>query len=162
VEGTEDGNVARLRWIALLATTALALVACSGSGSGSGGAGQASATVAPAASAGGGGGYSRGDYGVGGSSSAPGSTAPGTVQLSGFTFVPAALTVAAGSTLSFVNADSVDHAVVEGENGAPAAGQSPLTVSPGKSVSLPIATAGTVRVTCTIHRSMNLTLTVTP
>jgi plastocyanin len=154
--------MARLGWIALLATTALTLVACSGSGSASGAAGQASPTVAPTASAGGGGGYSRGDYPVEGSSSAPGSVAPGTVQLSGFKFVPATLTVAAGSTLNFVNADSVDHTVVEGENGAPAAGQSPLTVSPGKSVSLPIATAGMVKVTCTIHPSMNLTLTVTP
>jgi plastocyanin len=156
----------RLRWIPVLVVAALTLAACTGSGGtgsgGTGNGGQASQTVAPAASAGGGGGYSRGDYGVGGSSSAPGSVAPGTVQLSGFKFVPAALTVAAGTAVSFANADSVDHTVVEGENGAPAPGQSPLTVSPGKSVSIPFATAGTVKVTCTIHPSMNLTLTVTP
>ncbi len=120
-------------------------------------------SVAPAASTSGGSGGSRGDYGPGTGSSVPaGSIAPGTVQLSGFAFVPSTLTVAAGTTVSFTNADTIGHTVVQGESGTPAAGQTPQPVDPGKTITIPFATPGTVKLTCTIHPSMSLTVTVTP
>ena len=158
----------RLRWIAIMVVAALTIAGCSGSGSGGGAYGvggnrSAAPAAAPAATAVGGSDGGRGNYGYStGSSARAGSVAPGTVQLSGFKFQPATLTVAAGSTVSFTNADSVDHAIVLGESGMPAAGETPQPVAPGKTVTIPFAAAGTVKLTCTIHPSMNLTVTVTP
>jgi plastocyanin len=35
-------------------------------------------------------------------------------------------------------------------------------MGPGETLKLPFAKAGTVKMTCTIHPAMNLTVTVTP
>ena len=126
-----------------------------------------SGSVAPApSSATSGGGKS--DYGSGygdaGASTAPAaSAAPGTVLLTGFAFAPATVSVAAGSTLAFTNQDSVKHQLVEGENGTPASASAPQSpVAPGQTVSIPFSKAGSLTITCTIHPSMNLKVTVTP
>jgi plastocyanin len=177
----------RLRAILVAGLVGGLVAACSGPGGGYGygvGAGVAAtatpvATVAasqtPAATAtdssSGGksdydyGGGSGGRYGSGGSTarSPAGSAAPGTVQLTGFAFQPGSLTVGAGTTVSFVNDDPADHRLVEGENGTAVTGSSiDATVAPGATAMVVLSKAGTVRITCTIHPSMNLTVTVTP
>jgi plastocyanin len=170
----------RLRWIPILALLVPVLTACSGAGYGGGayGGGAVSSpapTVAPAASvaaaptaSGAPSGGGRGDYGTSASASptaasgAASSTAPGSVHLTGFKFDPATAAVVAGSNLTFTNDDSIGHTIVEGENGTPAAGQTPQPVAPGKTVSLAFGSAGTVKLTCTIHPAMSMTVTVTP
>ena len=113
-----------------------------------------SATTGPGAAA----------SGAGASPKPAGASAPsGTVLLSGFAFNPTAVTVAAGSEIAFSNKDSVGHVLVDGEDGTPAsasAAKSP--VGPGQMVNLPFPKAGAFKITCTIHPSMNLTVTVTP
>ncbi len=150
--------------LAAAAIVAVVVAACSGTAGSS--AGVPSASSAPAASAagaasGGGGPY---DYGKGGDNGgdAAVSVPPGTVALSGYAFQPATLSVATGTTVTFTNGDSVAHAIVEGQNGTPAAGETAQTVQPGQSISHAFATAGTVMLTCTIHPSMHLTVTVGP
>ena len=127
----------------------------------------AGASAAPVGSTSGGGKY---DYGIGagaGASAAAatsgGAAASGSVLLSGFAFKPAEISVAAGSTIAFTNRDSVKHVLVEGQNGTPtSAGAPQSTVTPGQTVSIPFATAGAATITCTIHPSMNLAVTVAP
>lgn len=148
----------------LTAIVAVVVAACSGTAGTS--AGAPSASSAPAASAagaarGGGGPY---DYGKGGDNGggAAVSVPPDTVALSGYAFQPDTLSVATGTTVTFTNSDSVAHAIVEGQNGTPATGQTAQMVQPGQSVTHAFPTAGTVMLTCTIHPSMHLTVTVGP
>lgn len=165
----------RRRWIPILALLVPAIAACSGAGYGGGAYGGGAVTsppptVAPAASvavaptaSGTTSGGTRGDYGTSTSASPSAATAvSGGVHLTGYKFDPATITVAAGSSLTFTNDDSIGHTVVEGENGTPAAGQTPQPVAPGSTVSLAFGTAGAVKLTCTIHPSMSMTVTVTP
>jgi plastocyanin len=151
--------------LAAAAIVAVVVAACSGTAGGSAGAPSApAASVAASASdtTGGRGGIY--DYGRGGDTGggAAVSVAPGTVALSGYAFQPATLSVATGTTVTFTNSDSVAHAIVEGQDGTPAAGQTAQTVQPGQSVTHAFTTAGTVMLTCTIHPSMQLTVTVGP
>ena len=89
-------------------------------------------------------------------------TASGTVvKLSGFQFQPTTLTISAGTKVTFQNMDSTDHTVTNGKDGTPDA--NPLfdmAVSSGASVDFTFTTAGTFNVTCKIHHSMNMTITV--
>ncbi len=165
-----------LRVIVVVAGLALVAAGCSGTGGYGYGGGvvatqspTAAPTVAPTtaaspSAASGGGGYTRGDYPAGGDAStgAAGSAAPGTAALSGYAFVPATLSVATGGSLTFTNGDATAHAIVIGENGTPASGQTPQQVEAGQSISITFPTAGTVKLTCTIHPSMNATVTVGP
>lgn len=163
-----------LRVIVVVAGLALVAAGCSGTGGygyGGGVVATQSPTAAPtaapsaaAAPASGGGGYTKRDYGygTGASSSAAGSMAPGTAALSGYAFAPATLSVATGGSLTFTNGDATAHAIVIGENGTPASGQTPQQVEAGQSISIPFPTAGTVKLTCTIHPSMNATVSVGP
>jgi plastocyanin len=169
--------VRALRVIVVVAGLALVAAGCSGTGGyGYGGgvvatqsptaAPTAAPTVAPttaASSASGGGGYTKRDYGYGTASpGAAASVAPGTAALSGYAFVPATLSVATGGSLTLTNGDSTAHAIVIGENGTPASGHTPQQVEAGQSISITFPTAGTVKLTCTIHPSMNATVTVGP
>ncbi len=137
-------------------------VAGATSGGGKGGYDYGGTSSSPTAASGGG----KGGYDYGGPSSSPtpaGSAAPGTVLLTGFAFAPSAVSVAAGTSLAFTNQDSVKHELVEGENGTPASATAPRSpVAPGETVSIPFAKAGTLTITCTIHPSMNLKVTITP
>ena len=163
----------RLAALLLAGVVALAMAACTGSSSGGGvgygggiGPGPANPSVAPsAASSAGSGGYTRGDYSYGGAATASpaGSLEADTVLLSGFAFQPSTLSVPAGTTLTFKNADGAAHTVTNGENGlaiaSPAFDQ---RLAAGSSTTVAFPVAGEVKVTCAIHHSMNLTVTVTP
>ena len=89
-------------------------------------------------------------------------TSGGTVvKLSGFQFQPATLTITAGTKVTFQNMDGTEHTVTNGKDGTPDA--NPLfdmPVASGASVDFTFTTAGTFNVTCKIHHSMNLTITV--
>lgn len=83
-----------------------------------------------------------------------------TVTISGRSF-GGDITIAAGSTVTFVNNDSVGHTVTNGENGVAAADalfDEPL--ADGGTFEFTFDTPGVYLVTCRIHSSMNLTITV--
>lgn len=95
---------------------------------------------------------------AGQSSAASGGTV---VKLTGFQFQPSSLTISAGTKVTFQNMDSTDHTVTNGKDGTPDA--NPLfdmPVSSGASVDFTFTKAGTFNVTCKIHHSMNMTITV--
>jgi manganese oxidase len=97
------------------------------------------------------------------SSSAQSSTGSGgnTVTLSGLAFSPTSLIVKAGTTVTFKNNDSVDHTVTNGKDGKPDANAAfDKSLPQGQSVDITFGTAGTFNVTCKIHSSMNMTVTV--
>ena len=73
-------------------------------------------------------------------------------------FEPAVLTVAAGASVSFVNADDVNHNLQQtGPDGV----RKDLGVSkPGETVSMSFAGAGLYLVNCQIHPRMKLKVTV--
>ncbi len=123
-----------------LAGIALLLAACSSSGTGV----AATATATAIASA-----------------SQPASSGAAAVKMVGFQFDPAVLTVKTGTKVTFTNNDSALHDVAEGQNGKKAdAAHFDEDVKPGASTTITFDTAGTVHVTCLIHPTMNLTVTV--
>jgi plastocyanin len=174
-----DGGAAmtRVRMIVITAIAVVALAACSGAG-GATPSPSAPPTAAPAAAptvaataASSGAAHGGGKYGGGGEYATPGpsaagsgpSAAPGTVQLSGFAFVPGSLTVKTGGTVTFTNADTATHTVTEGQDGTPVANpMSDTHLATGASTKVTFAKAGTYHFTCTIHHSMNVTVTVAP
>ena len=84
-----------------------------------------------------------------------------TVRLSQFAFDPEELTIAAGTEVSFVNADSAAHTVTEGSDGT--AAEDPIIdeeLQQNGSTSFTFDEAGTYQITCLFHPSMNLTITV--
>jgi plastocyanin len=92
--------------------------------------------------------------------SAAASGAATTVEIANLTFGPD-LTVAAGTNVTFTNRDTVPHTATEGSNGvaAPTA-RFNLQLPLGASESYTFVDAGTYKVTCTIHLTMNMTITV--
>jgi len=83
------------------------------------------------------------------------------VTLSGLAFSPTTLTVKAGTTVTFQNKDTVDHTVTNGKDGKPDANAAfDKNLSVGQSVDITFSTAGTFNVTCKIHSTMNMTVTV--
>ena len=86
-----------------------------------------------------------------------------TVRLSQFAFDPEELTIAVGTTVRFVNADSAAHTVTEGTDGT--AVDDPIIdeeLEQGGATSYTFDEAGTYDITCKIHPSMQLTITVEP
>ena len=84
-----------------------------------------------------------------------------TVTLSGLAFSPTSLTVKAGTTVTFQNKDTVDHTVTNGKDGTPDANAAfDKSLPAGQSVDITFDKAGTFNVTCKIHSSMNMTVTV--
>jgi plastocyanin len=84
-----------------------------------------------------------------------------TVNMAGFKFDPTALTVKVGTKVTFKNSDAATHDVAEGQDGKKADGAKfDEEVKAGSSTTITFDTAGTVHVTCLIHPTMNLTVTV--
>jgi plastocyanin len=131
----------------------LALAACSPSASASSPAESAAASLAepPAQSAAASAAASPSEAAVGGDT---------TVTISGNSF-GGDITIAAGSTVTWVNNDSVGHTVTNGENGSAAADALfDEPVADGGTFEFTFDTPGVYQVTCRIHSSMNMTITV--
>lgn len=80
-----------------------------------------------------------------------------TVSMANTTFTPSTLTIAAGTTVTFT--DTSGHTVTEGTDGT--AVDDPIVDEEGGSdVSVTFDEAGTYNITCKIHPSMNMTITV--
>ena len=87
------------------------------------------------------------------------SGAAATVEIANLKFGPD-LTVAAGTTVTFTNKDTLVHTATEGSNGVKAAdARFDLQLPVGASATYTFADAGTYKVTCTIHLTMNMTIT---
>lgn len=95
---------------------------------------------------------------------------PATVTMTGDSFATSALTIAAGTTVTFTTQmTGATHFVTTGENGvhadeagaptslASATGQE---VDPGQSAAVTFTTPGTYHLTCTVHPGMTMTITV--
>ena len=80
------------------------------------------------------------------------------VAIAGQNFLPAALTVAAGSTVRWTNNDLMDHTVTS--TTVPAGGTFDQRIVPGASLCLKFTVAGTYNYVCTIHPAMIGTVTV--
>jgi plastocyanin len=92
--------------------------------------------------------------------SAAASAAATTVTVAGNSFGDN-LTIEVGTTVTWNNTDQVPHTVTNGTNGLPANPalfDEPLAA--GASVSYTFTAAGTYPVTCKIHPTMNMTITV--
>jgi plastocyanin len=99
----------------------------------------------------------------GSSNAASGSSASGgtTVKLASLQFSPTTLTVKAGTTVTFQNTDQVQHTVTNGKDGQPASNAAfDKDLAIGSSVQVTFASAGTFNVTCKIHPTANMTVTV--
>ncbi len=84
-----------------------------------------------------------------------------TVRLSQFAFEPEELTIAVGTTVNFVNADSAAHTVTEGTEGTAVEGAIiDEELEQNGSTSYTFDEAGTFDITCKFHPSMQLTITV--
>jgi plastocyanin len=82
------------------------------------------------------------------------------VMISNFSF-GTDLTIAPGTTVTFMNEDSAPHTATQGSNGVKAPDALfDLQLPPGASKSYTFADAGTYKVTCTLHPQMNMTITV--
>ena len=84
-----------------------------------------------------------------------------TVRLSQFAFDTEELTIAAGTEVSFVNADSAAHTVTEGTDGV--AADDPIIdeeLGQNAATSFTFDEPGTYEITCLFHPSMNMTIVV--
>jgi plastocyanin len=132
---TKEANVHRSRAlpvVGVLLPLVIGLAACGGGG----------ATSAPAASQGGGTGG--GDTGE-------------TVSMANTQFSPSELTIAPGTTVTFTNTSG--HTVTEGSNGE-AVADPIVDEQGGADVTVTFEEPGTYQITCKIHPSMNMTITV--
>ena len=86
-----------------------------------------------------------------------GSGGPGVneVFIQGMAFVPATITVTAGTTITWTNKDAIAHTVTSDTNLFDSG-----SLSPGKSFTFTFATAGTYPYHCTIHPTMTATVSV--
>jgi plastocyanin len=84
------------------------------------------------------------------------SAGPRTVEITGFAFKPADLTVAEGTAVEFPNEDGSPHTATSEDSGAFDTG----TIEPGKSAELTFDEAGTFAYYCQFHPFMKGTITV--
>jgi plastocyanin len=71
------------------------------------------------------------------------------------------LTIAVGTTVTFMNNDTIAHTATNGTDGVPASDSLfDLQLAAGASDSYTFTEAGMYPVTCTIHPAMNMTITV--
>ncbi|MEZ0114090.1 plastocyanin [Catenulispora sp. EB89] len=97
---------------------------------------------------------------AGGSNTAPAAPVSGNaVAIMNFAFAPAALTVKAGTTVTWTNKDGDAHTVTSQGSGGPLASAALAT---GQSYSFTFTKPGTYSYLCTIHPFMTATVTVTP
>jgi plastocyanin len=83
-----------------------------------------------------------------------------TVDIANLKFGPD-VTVAAGTTVTWKNGDIAPHTATEGSNGVKAPdARFDVQLPVGQSGSFTFTDAGTYPVTCTIHPTMNMTVTV--
>jgi plastocyanin len=87
---------------------------------------------------------------------APPPATEATVTIQDFAFGPAELSVAAGTTVTFVNNDSAPHTATA-DDGSWDAGE----IAPGESATVTLDTAGSFAFHCEFHPNMTATLTVT-
>jgi plastocyanin len=83
------------------------------------------------------------------------------VRIDGSAFDPEELTVPVGTEVQFVNADNFEHTVTEGTDGQPV--DDPIVdeeIAQNGTVSVTFDEAGTYEITCQIHPSMHMTVTV--
>jgi plastocyanin len=80
------------------------------------------------------------------------------VMIKGFAFAPAALTVKAGTTVTWTNQDSDAHTVTSTGSGGPLNSKALAT---GDTFSYTFSKTGTYKYLCTIHPFMTATVTVT-
>jgi plastocyanin len=132
--------------IAALASVVLILAACSSSSPSEAAGSHAASSQAPASQAAG--------------SEAPASQAT-SVTLSGLAFSVSEITVPVGP-LTFINADSVPHILAEGENGVEVANPrvQKVSINPNSQGDLVFTAAGDYKITCTIHKTMNMVVHV--
>jgi plastocyanin len=135
-----------------LAALFLVLAACTGDSSTS-----AAASASPAASS-----AESAEPSAAASSEASESAAGGeTVTIANFSFGTEELTVAAGTTVRFVNEDAATHTVTEGQDGNAADGaRFDDQVASGAWVEVTFDEPGDVNVTCLFHGNMNLVVHV--
>ncbi len=84
-----------------------------------------------------------------------------TVRLSQFAFDTDELTIAAGTEVSFVNADAAPHTVTEGTDGE--AADDPIIdeeLQQNGTASFTFEEPGTYEITCLFHAQMNMTVVV--
>lgn len=84
-----------------------------------------------------------------------GTTAGNAVSISNFSFQPQTITVAAGVTVTWTNADSIAHTST-----SDATGWNSNNINPGQTFSLQFNTAGTFTYHCNIHPGMTGTVVV--
>jgi plastocyanin len=87
----------------------------------------------------------------------PGLAEDAKIKIANFTFDPPTLTVKAGTTVTWVNADDIPHVVSE-KNGAFRSG----ALDTDESFTQTFPTAGTVEYFCAIHPHMTGKIIVTP
>lgn len=90
--------------------------------------------------------------------SAQASAASYRVAMQGYAFAPAALTIPAGSTVTWTNGDTAPHDVKT--TSGPVAIHSPM-LSKGRSWSFTFTTAGSYGYVCTVHPNMTARIVVT-
>jgi len=127
-----------VRVLAGLAASALLIAACS-----------SSATSAPVASSA----PSTPAASVAGVSGGGGSASAATIQ--NFSFQPASITVAVGSTVTWTNKDSASHTVTADDGSFDS-----KPIASGSTFSQTFTKAGTYAYHCAIHPSMKATITV--
>lgn len=133
--------------VALVVTLAV-VVGCSA---------QAAGTATPAVSA--------ATSAVGGATAAPAAggtvaAAAAEVVLKNFAFSPKELTVSVGTTVTWVNQDTVAHTVTAGQRGSPSGMFDSGELAAGKSFSFTFTQAGTYPYFCAVHSNMDGTITV--
>lgn len=79
------------------------------------------------------------------------------IRMSGATYAPAEIAAAPGSVVTFINDDTIDHAVF-----VPTAGHALDlgTLKPGESVALTLRTSGSFEVECVFHPDMHIAVEV--
>ncbi len=95
-------------------------------------------------------------------SAQPGTTvATDTVEIKNFLFEPEAVTVSAGTTITFVNRDSAPHTATSGPARELRGVFDTGTLSKGQRMSFTLSKPGTFDYFCELHAFMKATVTVT-